>query len=189
MDELVQEAYRVVLTMERKCQELLEAAAVTLPDGPAKVVLERLAHTQSDIVDQIWLRIAAPLPEVEPHPRHQEVALEGRLSEKSPERRVSDLLEEACHYKAATIEHYLVFLQTLKDPVLCEVFDLGVSLSKRMLRHLSEQFRRAEQRLQRPIVDRRAKRSHLKPPLLNPRTPNQHSQLFISLQELGRRPL
>jgi hypothetical protein len=188
MEELVQEAYRVVLKMERKSQELLEAAALTLPDGPAKVVLERLAHTQSDIVNQIRVRTSAPLPETVPHAGYEEVVLAGP-SEKSPERRVSDLLEEASHYKTATIEHYLVFLQSFRNPALCEVFDFGVSLSKRMLRHISVESRHAEQRLQRPIVDRRAKRSHVKNPLLNPRTPNQHSQLFISLQELGRRPL
>jgi hypothetical protein len=185
MRDLIEEALRVAVHIERKSQELYAHAAAGMPEGRGKTVMERLAREESKMIEQ--LTASAPFPlEIpgEPHAHEMDPLHDDACP---PQWTLLDLLEVALKDKSASIAQYVAFQKAFREPAVHEVFDFAVGLSRSLLQLIAEEYRQADQRLQSRAVNRRTKRTHIRSTFAKERTPNEHSQLFISLLDSGRR--
>ncbi|HBG07123.1 MAG: hypothetical protein A2075_14395 [Geobacteraceae bacterium GWC2_58_44] len=185
MKDLIEEAFRVAILTETSSYELYRNATVMIPDGRGKQVFERLAREESKLIDEILKHCPDRLaelrqkPDDRPLPRFDECLLE------SPERRLFNHLRVALRHKHACIDRYATFVNAFRDPALCEVFELALGMSRKQYGLIAQEYTQADLRLHRPGVNRRAKRTHFRG--VSRPAPNEHSQLFISLLDSGRR--
>lgn len=188
MEHLIEEAFRVAIQTEKKSRNLYLDAASMMPNGVGREVLQKLAEEERKILERIFGCCPYSIDSVFDQPQYrQDSPSVQRLT--GHERRVSELLRLVLHDKYSAVALYETFLQVFREPRICGVFQLALTMSRRLLMYIREQ--RTEQRrqtdlnLQRLVLDRRRKRTHIKG-FGNKPAPNKHSQVFISLQDLGR---
>lgn len=184
MKILREEAFRVAILTEKNSYDLYRNASVMVPEGPGKRVLERLAREQAKLIGEMLKYCPDSFPDLLKQVSDQcRPRLDG-YAKQSPERRVFDHLRAALRDKHACIDRYATYVKTFREPTVCLVFELALSLSRKQFGFIAEEYRQAEQRVHRPGSNRRIKRAHLG--VIHHPTPNKHSQLFISLLDCGR---
>jgi len=186
MKYLLEEAYRISLATEQKSQDLYLNAVVMLPAGNGKMLFERLARHETTIMNHIMERC----PQLASTMQHRADEREGLApldhADALPELRLLDVLQLAVQDKAASVARYQTFIETFREPAVRDIFQPALALSRNMLQDIKTEYRQAEQRLHRPAVNRRAKRTHIRTTFASA-PPDKHSQLFISLLDSGRR--
>jgi len=181
MEELIAEAFRVAISTEKSSYDLYRNASAMIPNGSGRRVFERLAWEEFKLIDEIVKYCPDALLSMTDETNEQREATGGN---ESVERRLFNHLRTALRDKHLCIQRYASYVETLREPAVCKVFELALSMSRRQYGLIAEEFRQADLRLHRPCVNRRAKRTHIRS--INRRIPNEHSQLFISLQDCGR---
>jgi rubrerythrin len=185
MKDLIEEAFRVALHIEKRSHELYVVSAAQLRDCGGCQIFDRLAHEESKVIDEMRKHAPATLPESgrEPHEQHRSYL--NRCVDGPPERMLFDHLRLALLDKHAGIEHYTAFVETLREPALRRVFERAQVMSQKLYKQIAAEYRQADSILHRPGVNRRARRVHIRAG--NHPTPNKHSQLYFSLLDFGRR--
>ena len=187
MEQLVEEAFRMALHTEMKSYWTYLNAAGMMPEGNCKKIMERLASEQWKIIEEISnhspLSIRKSLEQAEHHNRH----CFHPYPKESHERKLYKHLQTALVDKHCSIEKYMIFVTTFRDPAVCNVFEMALNMSHKLFGYIAEVFRQTDVRLHRPGVDRRKKRIHLKP--ISRSAPNKHTELFVSLLDSGRKTL
>jgi len=182
-EHLTEEAFRVTILTEMVSYELYRNAVVTVSGG-GRQVFERLARGQAKLIDEILEHCPAGVAGLADKPKdEQPCPLKGDFKQ-SPQRRLLDHLRMAMRDKQACIDRYATFVRTFREPGLCRIFELALSGARKQYGLIVQEYRQADQRVHRPGVDRRSKRTHLRG--VSRPVPNKHSQLFISLLDSGR---
>ena len=183
MEDLIEEAFRVAILTEKNSYDLYRSAGLTMPDEGAGQVFKRLEREQRKVIDELLKYCPDISPEAVKDPNEEYVRSEAGLKE-SPERQLFNHLRIALLDKHRCIEHYVTCLDTFREPEVCKLFELMLSMSRKQYGRIAEEYRQADLRLRKPAVSKRAKRTHIRSG--NSPTPNEHSQLFISLLDSGR---
>ena len=183
IEEVIEEAFRVAILTEKKSYDLYRVATVTKPDVTGEDVFKRLAREERKLIDELLRHCPDRLSTIVKKRSDDHVPCSDGYFRESPERRLFNHLRMALLDKQACIERYAAFVDTLREPAVCRVFELVLGMSRRQYAFIAEQCRQADLRLRRPAVNKRAKRTHIRP--VNHPAPNRHSQLFISLLDSG----
>lgn len=182
MDHLIEEAFRIALHTEMNSYHLYQGALSMMPDGSDKQVLKRLAHEEANLLKEILQYCPDSVRDTIKHSNTQHFAYYGSLKD-STKRRLFNQLRIFLLDKHASIERYTTFVTAFKEPAVCTVFELALSMSRKLFALIAEQYRQADLSLHKPSNNKRAKRAHLRTGNLT--SPNKHSQLFISLKDTG----
>ena len=182
MDYLIEEAFRIALHTEMNSYHLYQGALSMMPDGNDKQVLKRLAHEESNLIKEIHQYCPDSVRDTIKQLNNKHFAYYGSLKD-SPERRLFNQLRIFLLDKHTSIERYSTFVKAFKEPAVCTVFELALSRSRKLFTLIAEQYRQADLSLHKPSNNKRAKRAHLRTG--NPTSPNKHSQVFISLKDIG----
>jgi hypothetical protein len=186
MKPIIQEAFRVAILTEKNSYDLYRNAGAMVPEGSGKEVLEQLAHDELKLIEEMLIYSPDTLVDLLMHPNDQHISSFDGYSKESPERRLFNHLRVALLDKHSCIDRYTTYLKTFRDPEVCRVFELALSISRRQFGLIAQEYRKADQRVHRPGSFKRAKRIHLKVGIRP--TPNKHSELFLSLLDSGRHP-
>jgi len=182
MDHFIEEAFRIALHTEMNSYHLYQGALSMMPDGSDKQVLKRLAHEESNLIKEILQYCPDSVRNTIKHLNNQHFAYYGSLKD-SPKRRLFNQLRIFLLDKHVSIERYTTFVNAFKEPAVCTVFELALSMSRKLFALIAEQYRQADLSLHKPSNNKRAKRAHLRTGNLT--SPNKHSQVFISLKDTG----
>lgn len=188
MEHLIEEAFRVAILTEMNSYRTYKKAAAMMPDGSAKNVLERLAEEELLIIDELSKKWPYPVPRIQEQSDDQRGQSVKSSQKESPEHRLCKQLRAALVDRHCSIEKYMIFVTSFKEPAVCKVFELALGMSRRLFKLISEACTHAEMRLHRTGLDRRKKRTHIRPVERGP-APNKHTEAFISLLDSGRRTL
>lgn len=187
MENLVEEAFRVAIMTEINSYRTFHRAAGMVPDGSARQILQRLAGEQRKIVEEVCSRCPFPASRL-----LQQIDLQHQhclhpYPQESRDRKLYKHLHAALLDKHCAIEKYTLFVTSFRDPAVCQVFQLAIDMSRKVLDFLAQSCRQLAMQEAVLTADRRKKRVHLKE-LTHP-APNKHSELFLSLVDSGRRSL
>lgn len=187
MEHLVEEAFRVTIMTEINSYRMFHRAAGMMPEGNGKQIMERLALEERRIVEEICsrcpfpaARLAGQLDIQHPHCLHP-------YPRESRERKLYKHLHAALVEKHCAMEKYMIFKASFREPAVCRVFEIAQEMSRKLFDYIAESWRQVDVKLHSPEADRRKKRVHLKP--LSRPAPNEHTELFVSLVDSGRRSL
>lgn len=181
MEQIVEEAFRIAIVAEKKSHDLYLQACAMIPEGSEKAVLQRLADDQETNLFRIVERCPYPVQHLIEEPERL-----FSVNDYPQERRLVNLLRVALNDKYACVARYETYLEAFREPAVYQVFQLAREMSSKLLRRISEEYRQANLRQQRPCVNRRTKRAHIKPCSVARPAPNKHSQPFFSLLDFGR---
>ena len=184
MKDLIEEAFRIAILAEKKSYDLYRSAALSVSDPIVKRVLERLASEESGLIAEIVRRCPSIVSSILEPPNERQPARCFENFESTPEQMLLEVLRVALSERQSSIDSYATFVTSIKEPALCSAFELALDMSRKQHKLITEEYRRADQRLHGPGTNRRAKRAHIRP--VNRPAPNKHSQLFISLLDCGR---
>ncbi|HBA87878.1 MAG TPA: ferritin [Geobacter sp.] len=183
MTDLIAEAVRFVVIIEKRSYDLYRKAAMTLQDPAAKDIFEKLAREESENIDVLLRR--------HPGTWYSEIQYgAGRVAEadaipkEAQGGTLPDQLRLALLDKRLGVDLYLTFARTFREPSLCKVFETAHDMAKKQLQFITDQHRVADSRMQAPL-QRRAKRNHLRTDL-HRIVPNKHSELYFSMLDTGR---
>jgi len=183
MKEVIEEAIRVVMGIEQHSYRLYRRALLSMPEGEGRQVLEKVAREEAGVIEEMAGRY--PLAEPGSLPDDQRPPCTDQQPRESPERRLFGHLRTALLDKHYCLERYAAYLETFRDPAVCQVFRQASAASRRLFTLIAEEYRQADLRISRPGSNRRLKRTHLRG--VSRPSPNEHTQLFISLLDSGRR--
>jgi rubrerythrin len=187
MEHLIEEAFRVAIVTELNSYRSYKNAALMMPEGCCKDVLDKLAGEELAIIEEISLHCPFPVTKLVEQTEEQQPHCFKPYPKESPERKLYKQLRTALVDKHCSIEKYMIFAASFKEPKVCQVFELTLSMSRKLFDFIVEAYRQADLRLHRPGLNRRKKRTHIKP-LSRPK-PNEHTEVFISLLDSGRNTL
>ncbi|MBJ6799852.1 ferritin [Geomonas propionica] len=179
MKELLAEAIRLAVNMERNSEMLYRRGAMAATELMQKTFFERLAQEESRHIEALLQQL--------PHREAREIDPGG------PQVRVPAAMErsaapgnhlhQALLDKRFSIDLYATFCRCFKEPALCRFFDAALAVARREFKQITAEYLkggRTEVAAASP-----PRRSHQRGELPQ-RLPNRHTQLFFAMQDCGR---
>lgn len=184
MTDLIAEAVRFVIIIEKRSYDLYKRAARGAQDPEGMEFFGRLARMESEIIDLLLRSHPGTWYSALDSGAGQVVEPEEPYSER-PLTAFPDQLRLALLGKRLDVDLYLTFAKTFREPSLCKVFETALDLARKQLQIITDQHRLAGAKMQPVVVQRRMKRNHLRNDL-HRIVPNKHTQLYFSMQDTGR---
>ncbi|MBU5612935.1 ferritin family protein [Geomonas azotofigens] len=180
MKELLAEAIRVTVSMERNSEMLYRRGAMTEEPGQ-RSFFERLAQEQSRRIDILLRQLSqADTAEADPGGALARIAATGERGG-AP----CNQLHQALLEKRFSIDLYATFCRCFKEPSLCRFFESALAAARREFKLITAEYLKGGGRSEMPASARPPRRSHVRGELPH-RTPNRHTQLFFAMQDCGR---
>lgn len=171
MRELLAEAVRLVVGVERKSETLYRRGAMAAEDRH-RSFFQRLAEEQAR-------RIEALLRQ---HPEAEATAHEPGVPLSCL---AGNHLHQAMLDKRFSIDLYATFHRCFKEPSLCRLFETTLAVARKEFRLITAEYLKGGGRSEQAAASRPPRRSHLRGELPS-RAPNRHSPLFFAMQDSGR---
>ncbi|WP_136513856.1 hypothetical protein [Geomonas edaphica] len=180
MRELLAEAVRLVVGVERKSETLYRRGAMATEDRH-RSFFQRLAEEQSRRIEALLRQ----LPEAEATVHEPGVSLSclAAISERGTA--PGNHLHQAMLDKRFSIDLYATFCRCFKEPGLCRLFETALVGARREFRVITAEYLKGGCRSDAAATSRPQRRSHQRGELPNC-APNRHSQLFFAMQDSGR---
>ncbi len=179
MRELLAEAVRLVVGVERKSETLYRRGAMAAEDRH-RSFFQRLAEEQSRRIEALLRQ----LPEAETTAHEPGVSL-SCLAAVSDRGTTGNHLHQAMLDKRFSIDLYATFCRCFKEPGLCRLFETALVVARREFRVITAEYLKGGSRSDAAATSRPQRRSHQRGELPN-RAPNRHSPLFFAMQDSGR---
>ncbi|WP_129126528.1 hypothetical protein [Geomonas oryzae] len=171
MRELLAEAVRLVVGVERKSETLYRRGAMAAEDRH-RSFFQRLAEEQARRIEALLRQ----LPEAEAAAHEPGVP---------PSCLAGDHLHQAMLDKRFSIDLYATFCRCFKEPGLCRLFETALVVARREFRVITAEYLKGGCRSDATATSRPQRRNHQRGELPN-RAPNRHSPLFFAMQDSGR---
>lgn len=180
MKELLAEAVRLVVGVERKSETLYRRGAMAADDRH-RSFFQRLAEEQSRRIEALLRQL--PEAEAAAHEPGVPPSCLATLAERmSPP---GNHLHQAMLDKRFSIDLYATFCRCFREPGLCRLFETALTVARREFRVITAEYLKGGYRSDAAATSRPQRRSHQRGELPN-RVPNRHSQLFFAMQDCGR---
>lgn len=180
MRELLAEAVRLVVSVERKSETLYRRGA-TAAEVRHRNFFQRLAEEQSRRIEALLRQ----LPEAEAAAHEPLWGLSSLAAASERGTTSCNHLHQAMLDKRFSIDLYATFCRCFKEPGLCRLFETALSLARKEFRVITAEYLKGGCRSDAGATHRPQRRGHLRGELPN-RVPNRHSQLFFAMQDCGR---
>lgn len=181
MRDLITEAVRFAVSIERKCYDFYRKAALTAASQVGRQIFERLASEEArhigalrDEAPALWSEVQHPL---------QQPGMDCPLNE--PQGSLFEQLRHALLNKQYSIDLYTTLARSFREPSICRVFETTLQTARKELRSIRQEYLQGDSITATSLITRRPRRSHLRCGL-QPPPPNKHSQLFFSMLDSGR---
>ncbi|QWV94750.1 ferritin [Geomonas oryzisoli] len=181
MRELLAEAIRYAVSMERNSEMLYRRGALAAPEVVHRRFLERLAQEEGRHIEALLQQLSRT--------EAAEVDQGALLVHAAPaaERTTApgNHLHQALLDKRFSIDLYATLCRCFKEPSLCRFFETALSVARRQFKLITYEYLKEGARRDVPASPGPPRRSHQRGELPH-RTPNRHSQLFFAMQDCGR---
>lgn len=184
MKELLAEAVRLVVSMDRKSEALYRKGAMAA-ETVHRCFFQRLAEEQSRRIEAL-LRQFPERQFHEPDTAGNDPGV--TLSCLAGAQRVAapvNQLHQALLDKRFSIDLYATFHRCFKEPSLCQLFETALAVARNEFRLITAEYLKGGGRSEQAAASRPPRRSHLRGELPS-RAPNRHTQLFFAMQDCGR---
>ncbi|UPU34710.1 ferritin [Geomonas paludis] len=179
MRELLAEAIRLAVNMERNSERLYRRGAMAATELVQRSFFERLAQEESRHIEALLQQLSqheAAETELAAMPARIPAAVE-------PATPPVNHLHQALLDKRFSIDLYATFCRCFKEPALCRFFDAALAAARREFKLITAEYLKGG-RSDVPAYSP-PRRSHVRGELPH-RIPNPHSQLFFAMQDCGR---
>ncbi|WP_224982932.1 ferritin [Geomonas agri] len=179
MRELLAEAIRLAVNVERNSERLYRKGAMAATELVQRSFFERLAQEESRHIEALLQQLSQ---------REAAQSDSGAISARptaaaEPATAPINHLYQALLDKRFSIDLYATFCRCFKDPALCRFFDAALAVARREFKLITAEYLKGSHSETPTAVPPR--RSHVRGELPH-RIPNRHTQLFFAMQDCGR---